>query len=84
MDDDKGKHLEKEYPELEEWNDHGNHEKVEVPGGLKHNLLVGEDILEVEMYTRGLNYMNGMKLGNNSRITFFEELFHLVGTDDLW
>jgi hypothetical protein len=25
-----------------------------------------------------------MKLGKNARLTFSEEIFHSVGTDDLW
>jgi hypothetical protein len=75
--------LGEEFPELEEWNDHGYHEKVETLGGLKHNLVLGEDRLEVWMDIGCFNYMNGLKLGNNSRMTFSEEIFHLVGTDDL-
>jgi hypothetical protein len=76
--------LEEDCPKLEEWNDHGHHEKVEVPRGLKHNLVLGEDRLEVRMYRGCLNRLNGMKLGNNARMTFSEEIFHSVGTNDLW
>jgi hypothetical protein len=25
-----------------------------------------------------------MELGNNARMTFFEQLFHAMGTNDLW
>jgi hypothetical protein len=25
-----------------------------------------------------------MELGNNARMTFFEKLFHAMGTNDLW
>jgi hypothetical protein len=52
--------------------------------GLKHNLMLGEDKLEAGMYRGCLNHLNGMKLGKNARLTFSEEIFHSVGTDDLW
>jgi hypothetical protein len=35
------------------------------------------------MHRRCLSNMNGVELGYNSQITFFEEIFHAVGTDDL-
>jgi hypothetical protein len=49
-------------------------------GGLKHILVLGEDRLEFRMYKGCLNHLNGMKFGNNSRMTFSEEIFHSVGT----
>jgi hypothetical protein len=52
-------------------------------GSGKNNLVFGEDRLEVKMHRECLNCLNGMELGNNSRVTFFEELFHSMGTDDL-
>jgi hypothetical protein len=52
-------------------------------GGGKNNMVVGEDRLEVGMHRRCLNNMNGVELGYNSRMTFFEEIFHAMGTDDL-
>jgi hypothetical protein len=52
-------------------------------GSGKKNLVAGEDRLEVRMHIRCLNNMNGVELGYNARMTFFEELFHVMGTDDL-
>jgi hypothetical protein len=52
-------------------------------GSGKNNLVVGKDRLEVEMHIRCLNNMNGVELGYNARMKFFEELFHAMGTDDL-
>jgi hypothetical protein len=52
-------------------------------GGGKNNLVEGEDRLEVEMHRRCLNNMNGVELGYNSRMTFSEELFHAMETNDL-
>jgi hypothetical protein len=52
-------------------------------GGLKHNLVLGEDKLEVKMDRGCLNHLNGMKLRNNARMAFSDEIFHSVGTDDL-
>jgi hypothetical protein len=52
-------------------------------GGGKNNMVVGEDRLEVGMHRRCLNSMNGVDLCYNSRMTFFEELFHAMGIDDL-
>jgi hypothetical protein len=52
-------------------------------GSGKNNLVVGENRLQVVMHKRCLNNMNGVELGYNSRMTFFEELFHMMGTDDL-
>jgi hypothetical protein len=45
--------------------------------------VFGEDRLEVRMHRGCLNFLNGMELGNSSLVTFFEELFHSMGTDDL-
>jgi hypothetical protein len=42
-----------------------------------------EDRLEVGMHIRCLNSMNGVDLGDNYRMTFFQELFHAMVTDDL-
>ena len=52
-------------------------------GSGKNNLVAGEDRLEVGMHIRCLNNMNGVELGYNSRMTFLEEIFHAMGTDDL-
>jgi hypothetical protein len=52
-------------------------------GSGKNNLVSGEDRLEVGMHRGCLNGLNGVELGNNSRMTLFEEIFHSMGTDDL-
>jgi hypothetical protein len=52
-------------------------------GSGKNSLVFGEYRLEVRMHKWGLNSLNGMELGNNSLMTFFEEIFHLIGTDHL-
>jgi hypothetical protein len=49
----------------------------------KKNLVFGDDTLEVNMHHRFLNFLNRMELGNNSRMEFFEEIFHSMGTNDL-
>jgi hypothetical protein len=49
----------------------------------KNNMVVGEDRLEFGMHRRCLNSMNGVELGYNSRMTFLEDLFHAMETDDL-
>jgi hypothetical protein len=51
-------------------------------GSGKNNLVSGESRLEVEMHRGCLNDLNGMEFGSNAR-TFFEELFHCMGADDL-
>ena len=52
-------------------------------GSGKNSLVFGEYRLEVRMHKWGLNGLNGMELGKNSLMTFFKEIFHLMGTDDL-
>jgi hypothetical protein len=52
-------------------------------GSGKNSLVFGEDRLEVRMHKGCLNCLNGMELGNNARMTFFEDIFHSMGTDDL-
>jgi len=69
---------------LEEWNDHEHLWKGgNSTGSGKNNLVLGEDRLEFMMHRGCLNYLNGMELGNDARMTFFEDLFHSMGTDDL-
>jgi hypothetical protein len=53
-------------------------------GSGKNNLMFGEDGLEVLRHRGCLSGVNGMELCNNARMTFFEEIFHAMGTDDLW
>jgi len=43
-------------------NDHEHHEKEEVPGSGKNNLMFGEDGLEVKRHRGCLSGMNGMEL----------------------
>jgi hypothetical protein len=52
-------------------------------GSGKNILVFEDDTLEVEMLHRCLNCLNRMELGNNARMTLFEEIFHSMGTDDL-
>ena len=53
-------------------------------GSGKTHLMFREDVLEVLRHRGCLSGLNGMELCNNVRMTFFEELFHVMGTDDLW
>jgi hypothetical protein len=43
-----------------------------------------EDGLEVLWHRGCLSCLYGMDLGNNTIMTFFEHLFHAIGTNDLW
>jgi hypothetical protein len=52
-------------------------------GSGKNILVFGYDILEVRMHGGCFNSLNGIELGNNTRMTFFENIFHSMGTDDL-
>ena len=52
-------------------------------GSGKNSLVFGDDTLEVRMHYKCLNCLNRMELGNNVGITFYEELFHSMGIDDL-
>jgi hypothetical protein len=52
-------------------------------GSVKKNLVVEEDRLEIKMHRGCLDILNGVDLGNNSRMNLFEDLFHAIGTDDL-
>ena len=47
-------------------------------------MMFGEDVLEVRRHRGCLSGVNGMELCNNATITFFKEIFHAMGTDDLW
>jgi hypothetical protein len=51
-------------------------------GSGKNNFVEGEDTLEVGMNRGCLKSMNGVELGNNYRMTLFEDLFHEMGTDE--
>jgi hypothetical protein len=53
-------------------------------GSGNNHLMFREDGLEVLRHIGCLSCLYGMELGNNSRMTFFEQLFHVMGTDDIW
>jgi len=50
----------------------------------KNHLMSREDVLEVLRHIGCLNGLYGMELGNNARMTIFENIFHAMGTNDLW
>jgi hypothetical protein len=52
-------------------------------GSSKNILMLGEDGLEVKRNIGFLGDVNGMELCNNVGMTFFEEFFHTMGTNDL-
>jgi hypothetical protein len=52
-------------------------------GSGKNNLMFGEDGLEVMRHRGCLSGLNGMKLFHISGMTFFEMIFHVMGTYDL-
>jgi hypothetical protein len=52
-------------------------------GSGKNSLMFGEGGLEVRRHIGYLSGVNVMELCNNVRMTFFEELFHAMGTYDL-
>jgi hypothetical protein len=49
----------------------------------KNSLVFGEDSLEARMHKGCLNRVNKMELRNNARVSFLEDFFHVMGTDDL-
>jgi hypothetical protein len=52
-------------------------------GSGRNNLMFGEDGLEVMRHRGCFNGFNGMDLCNNSRMTFFKQRLHAMGTYDL-
>jgi hypothetical protein len=52
-------------------------------GSGKYHLMFRKDRLEVFRHRGCLCCLYGMELGNNIRMTFFEHLFHAMGTNDL-
>jgi hypothetical protein len=52
-------------------------------GSLENSLMGVNDSLQVWVYQGCLNCLNGMELGNDARMTFFELLFNEVGIDEL-
>lgn len=55
----------------------------ESPGSVKKHLMFREDGLTVLWHRGCLSCLYGMDLGNNVRMTFFEHIFHAMGTNDL-
>jgi hypothetical protein len=49
----------------------------------KNHLMFREDGLEVLWQKGCLSFLYGMELDNNAQMTFFEHLFHPMGTNDL-
>jgi hypothetical protein len=47
-----------------------------------NSFMFGDDGLEVRMHEGCLSGMNGMELCNNFGMTFLEEIFHAMETDD--
>jgi hypothetical protein len=52
-------------------------------GSGKYHLMFRKKVLEVLWHKRCLSFLYGMELGNDTRLTFFEHLFHAMGTNDL-
>jgi hypothetical protein len=52
-------------------------------GNGKYHLMFIKDGLEVLRHQGCLYFLYGMELGNNTGMTFFEHLFHAMGTNDL-
>jgi hypothetical protein len=52
-------------------------------GSGNNHLMFREDGLEVMRHRGCISCLYGMELGNNARMTFFEHLFHAIGTNDL-
>jgi hypothetical protein len=55
----------------------------EALGSGKDQLMFRKDGLEVLRYRGCLCCLYGMELGDNTRMTLFEQLFHAMGTNDL-
>jgi hypothetical protein len=51
--------------------------------GGKNSWMCGKDSLEVMMHKGCLNDLNVMELSNDTRVAFLEEIFHMMGTNDL-
>jgi hypothetical protein len=52
-------------------------------GSGKNHLMFREDGLEVMRHKGCLSGLNGMEFCNNAKMSFFEQIFHVMGTDDL-
>jgi hypothetical protein len=51
--------------------------------GGKNNLMFGKDSLEVKVHIGCLNDLNRMELSNDTEVAFLEEIFHMMGNNDL-
>jgi hypothetical protein len=58
----------------------GRRESLE---SLKYHFMFRKEGLEVFQHRGCLCCLYGMELGNDTRMTFFEHLFHAMGTNDL-
>jgi hypothetical protein len=52
-------------------------------GSEKKNLMFREEVLEVLRHGGCLSGVNSVELCNNARMTLFEEIFHVMGTNDI-
>jgi hypothetical protein len=55
----------------------------EALGSGKYHLMFRKESLEVMRHWGCFCCLNGMELGNDTRMTFFEHLFHAMGTNNL-
>ena len=65
-----------------EWSDH-EHRGRESLGSGKYRLMFRKEGLEVLGHWWDLCGLYGVELGNDTRMTFFEQFFHAMRTDDL-
>ena len=52
-------------------------------GSGKYHLMFRKEVLDVLQHRGCLCCLYGMELGDNTRMTLFEHLFHAMGTNDL-
>jgi hypothetical protein len=52
-------------------------------GSGKYHLMFRKESLEVMRHQGCLCCLYGMELSNETRMTFFEQFFHVMGTNDL-
>ena len=57
--------------------------KRETLGSGKYHLMFRKESLEVMRHRGCFCCLNGMELGNDTRMIFFEQIFHVMGTNDL-
>jgi hypothetical protein len=83
MDDNKGEHWEEDARNKGDGMIMNTMRRRKSLRSEKNRLMFGEDSLEVRMHRGCLNYLNGMELSNYIEVTFIEDIFHVMGTDDL-